>query len=73
MTLPITYEAAFNELQGITTAIQGNKVSVDELAEKVTRASQLVQICQQKLDGAEAQINAVIEGLNPGEKIDQPF
>jgi len=73
MNIPTTYDEAFPELQSIATAIQNNKISVDDLAEKVTRASKLVQLCQDKLNGAEAQVNAVIEGLNQSPSAEPPF
>jgi exodeoxyribonuclease VII small subunit len=44
-----TYESAYNELQQIVSALQNDAISIDDLSEKVKRASELVAFCQDKL------------------------
>jgi exodeoxyribonuclease VII small subunit len=56
----ITYEAAFNELKQIEADIQREAVSVDVLAEKIKRASELIAICQAKLTKTETEVNKII-------------
>jgi exodeoxyribonuclease VII small subunit len=45
----LTYEIAFQELKEIALEIENDSVTVDVLAEKVKRASELIQFCQIKL------------------------
>ena len=67
MNLPNTYEEAFEELKQIAQAMENESVSVDVLAEKVQRASQLIEFCQQKLRRTEEEVSRIIEGMEkPG-------
>lgn len=67
MNLPNTYEEAFEELKQIAQAMENEAVSVDVLAEKVQRASQLIEFCQQKLRRTEEEVGRIIEGMEkPG-------
>jgi len=61
METPLTYEAAYAELQEIVTALENETISVDELAIKVKRATQLVEFCQQKLKSTEAELDKIIK------------
>lgn len=52
----MTYEAAFQELQQILAELQEGAVSIDQLAQKVERADELVQFCRERLRQTEATI-----------------
>lgn len=71
MEIKLTYEEAFNELREIATEIEDETVSVDVLAEKVKRASQLIAFCQTKLKSTEQEVNKIIKQMetktSPGE------
>ncbi|MFD2602630.1 exodeoxyribonuclease VII small subunit [Flavobacterium suzhouense] len=60
----ITYEQAYNELTEITREIENESISVDELALKVKRASELISICQAKLRAAESEVSNIISQMN---------
>ncbi|MBB1139488.1 exodeoxyribonuclease VII small subunit [Myroides sp. WP-1] len=59
----LTYETAANELDQILTALKNDEVTVDELAEKVERASQLIVFCKKKLTTTEEKIEKIIDKL----------
>lgn len=59
----LTYEAAYRELQQISSEIEAESVSVDVLAEKVKRAAQLITFCQAKLRSTEAEVNNIIKQM----------
>ena len=64
MTDPnMSYEAAFKELREIEADIQNEAVSVDVLAEKVKRASELIALCQSKLQKTEFEVNKIISQM----------
>lgn len=63
MNQELTYEAAYTELQQIAEEIENETVSVDILAEKVKRASVLIEFCQQKLRATEAEVNNIIKQM----------
>ncbi|MDR0605427.1 MAG: exodeoxyribonuclease VII small subunit [Bacteroidales bacterium] len=60
----LTYTEAFEELQKIVSEIEQGTISVDELSEKVKRASQLIKICKSKLTSTEEEVNKILEELN---------
>ena len=59
----LTYEAAYSELAQIAKEIENEAVSVDVLAEKVKRASELIVFCQTKLKTTETEVNKIISQM----------
>ena len=59
----LSYEAAFKELKQIEAEIAGESVSVDLLAERVKRASFLIQLCQAKLRETETEVNNILRQM----------
>jgi len=55
----MTYEKAYKELEQITTEIENESITVDVLADKVRRASELVEFCREKLRSAELEIHKI--------------
>ncbi|TCC85764.1 exodeoxyribonuclease VII small subunit [Pedobacter hiemivivus] len=65
-TTNLTYESAYKELTEIAQEIETEAVSVDVLAEKVKRASDLIEFCQTKLRATETEVNKIIKQMeNP--------
>ncbi|OYU82558.1 MAG: exodeoxyribonuclease VII small subunit [Flavobacterium sp. BFFFF2] len=60
METTLTYEAAYKELAQIARDIENESVSVDVLAQKVKRASELITLCQTKLRATESEVNKII-------------
>ena len=67
-TTNLTYEAAYSELKEIAAEIESEEVSVDQLAEKVKRASFLIGYCQDKLRTTETEVNKIINQMGSGQK-----
>ncbi len=67
MEKTLHYESAYAELAGIAKEIEAGSVSLDVLADKVRRASELIVFCQSKLRDTETEVNKIIESLQPGE------
>lgn len=62
----LTYEAAYTELAAIAKEIENETISVDVLATKVKRASELITFCQSKLKSTETEVNKIISQMeNP--------
>jgi len=59
-----TYTDAFDELQTIVSEIEQGEISVDELSEKVKRATLLITACKAKLTATEAEVNKILAGLS---------
>jgi exodeoxyribonuclease VII small subunit len=63
MEKTLTYESAYTELKRIASEIESETVSVDLLAEKVKRASELITFCQEKLRSTEQEVNKIIRQM----------
>lgn len=63
MEANLTYEAAYKELAQIAKEIENETVSVDILAQKVKRASELITFCQTKLKSTETEVNKIISQM----------
>ena len=63
-----TYEEAYKELTEIAGEIENDTISVDQLAQKVKRASELIKLCQSKLREAETEVNNIITQMDEGDK-----
>jgi exodeoxyribonuclease VII small subunit len=62
-----TYSEAFEELQTIVTEIENGEISVDELSDKVKRATELIRICKVKLTTTEENVNKILKDMEaPG-------
>lgn len=59
-----TYTEAFEELKEIVDQLENDSISVDELAEKMKRATVLMKICKDKLTKTEEEINKTISELS---------
>ena len=64
MEKELTYTAAFEELKEIVDQLENDSISVDELAEKMKRATELMKICKDKLTKTEEEINKTISELS---------
>lgn len=58
-----TYSDAFAELQQIVSDIEDGEISVDELSEKVKRASELIAVCKKKLTSTEEDVDKILKEL----------
>jgi len=68
MEATLTYEEAYKELTQISSEIENETISVDVLAEKVKRASELIAFCQHKLKSTETEVNKIIGGMEQGKE-----
>ncbi|MDP4281827.1 MAG: exodeoxyribonuclease VII small subunit [Bacteroidota bacterium] len=57
------YTEAFEELQEIVSEIEQGEISVDELSEKVKRATYLIKICKAKLTTTEEDVSKILKEL----------
>lgn len=63
MSETINYTEAFSELQVIVAEIEKGEISVDELSEKVKRATYLIKVCRKKLSTTEEDVNKILKEL----------
>ncbi len=70
MKATLTYEAAYEELKEIAADIEAETVSVDVLAEKLKRASFLLEFCKTKLKSTEQEVSNIIQQMKQEEEKD---
>ena len=56
----ISYEKAYSELEAIINQLESDALSIELLAEKVSRAAYLLEFCTQKMRSIEADIQQII-------------
>ena len=60
------YAQALDELDQILRELEGSDVDVDRLADRVSRASELIAVCRQRISAAKLRIDEVIADLDGG-------
>lgn len=56
----ISYEKAYSELEAIINQLESDSLSIELLAEKVSRAAYLLEFCSQKMRSIESDIQQII-------------
>ena len=56
----INYEKAYSELEAIINQLESDALSIELLAEKVSRAAYLLELCTQKMRSIESDIQQII-------------
>ncbi|HUM46514.1 MAG TPA: exodeoxyribonuclease VII small subunit [Chitinophagales bacterium] len=60
MKTSLTYSTAFASLEKIVAQMESDEIQVDELAEKVRQAKELIAFCENKLRMVETEIDKAI-------------
>ncbi|MBL7831316.1 MAG: exodeoxyribonuclease VII small subunit [Saprospiraceae bacterium] len=60
----ITYDHAYTELHQILSDLQQSETSVEELTQKIKRASELISFCKTKLRNTEKEIQKLLQEPN---------
>lgn len=64
----MNYTQAIEELEGIVEEIENADINVDELSEKVKRASELIAICRKALYDTETEVENILKDLKENKK-----
>jgi len=56
----LSYEKAYSELEAIINQLESDALSIELLAEKVSRAAYLLELCMQKMRSIESDIQQII-------------
>jgi exodeoxyribonuclease VII small subunit len=57
------YAEALEELESILESLEEEDVDVDELAERVQRASMLIELCRERIGKAKLRIEEVVSAV----------
>lgn len=56
----IKYEAAFAELQAIVHKMENDELDIDQMADQLKRAQELIKICKDKLTKTDEEIKKIL-------------
>ncbi len=59
-----TYEDLIEELEQILADVESEEVSVDELSNKVKRATEIIKYCKKVLSDTETDIDGILKDLS---------
>lgn len=54
------YEEAYHELQSIVRKMEGEEMDIDQMAEAVKRAQELIKLCKDKLTKTDENIRKIL-------------
>ncbi len=63
---PLSYEEAFQELKNVVEELERGEIGVDQLVEKVKRATWLCQFLQDRLRRTEEEIQVIFREIEEG-------
>ena len=56
----LKYEAAYAELQTIVRRMENDELDIDQMAEQLKRAQQLIKLCNDKLTKTDEEIKKIL-------------
>ncbi len=60
---PENYTLALRRLEEIVLSMENNQLTIDELADKLTEAQQLLVFCKKKLTHTDAEVKKILENM----------
>ena len=62
-TVPVSYEAALQELEALTSQMESGQLPLDQLLAGYSRGAELLAYCRAQLDAVEQQIKVMDNGV----------
>ncbi len=59
----IGFSEAMRELEAILGRIESEEVDIDQLAEELGRAAELLELCRGRIRKAEVEVSQIVQGL----------
>jgi exodeoxyribonuclease VII small subunit len=59
-----TYAAAVDELEGILAELEDDRLDVDQLAERVARAAELIRLCRERIRSTRLEVEQIVADLD---------
>ncbi len=63
MKSPISYQKAIKELESILQFLEQNEADVDQMTQKLKRATELIGFCREKLHKTDLELQAIFKEL----------
>lgn len=62
-TETLSFSAAMQELEAILQRIDSEEIDIDQLAEELRRAAELLELCRGKIRKAELEVSQIVDKL----------
>lgn len=59
-----TYAAAVDELESILTELEDDRLDVDQLAQRVARAAELIRLCRERIRATRLEVEQIVADLD---------
>jgi exodeoxyribonuclease VII small subunit len=59
-----SYAAAVDELEGILAELEDDRLDVDQLAERVARAAELIRLCRERIRATRLEVEQIVSDLD---------
>ena len=63
----LRFGEAIEELEGILRRVESEEIDIDDLAEELKNAAQLLEICRGKIRQAELEVTQIVQALDEEE------
>lgn len=63
----IGFGEAIEQLEGILRRVEAEEIDIDQLAEELRKASELLEICRGKIRKAEVEVTQIVQALAEGD------
>ncbi len=60
MSKEMKYEAAYAELQAIVRKMENDELDIDQMADQLKRAQELIKLCKDKLTKTDEEIKKIL-------------
>ena len=68
----IKFGDAIDELEGILKRVEGEEIDIDELANELKNASELLEVCRGKIRKAELEVTQIVQSLEEANETTDP-
>ena len=59
-----TYAAAVDELEAILAELEDDRLDVDQLAQRVARAAELIRLCRERIRSTRLEVEQIVADLD---------
>ena len=63
----LRFGEAIEELEGILSRVEAEEIDIDELADRLKHAAELLELCRGKIRRAEVEVTQIVQALEEAE------
>jgi exodeoxyribonuclease VII small subunit len=67
----LRFGEAIEELEGILRRVESEEIDIDDLAEELKNAAQLLEVCRGKIRQAELEVTQIVQALDEDDETEE--